>query len=61
MYTIIETEIFKRYAESIWRYDERQEFITWLAANPLAADRLHQGEVRQLADSLPESIERGNQ
>jgi hypothetical protein len=23
MYTIIETEIFKRYAESIWRDDER--------------------------------------
>lgn len=38
MYTIIETEIFKRYAESIWRDDERQEFITWLAANPLAGD-----------------------
>lgn len=38
MYTIIETEIFKHYAESIWRDDERQEFITWLAANPLAGD-----------------------
>ncbi len=38
MHTIIETEIFKRYAESIWRDDERQEFITWLAANPLAGD-----------------------
>jgi hypothetical protein len=33
MYTIIETEIFKRYAESLWRDDERHEFITWLAAN----------------------------
>lgn len=38
MYTIIETELFKRYAESIWRDDECQEFITWLAANPLAGD-----------------------
>ena len=38
MYTIIETEIFKRLVESMWRDDERQEFITWLAANPLAGD-----------------------
>lgn len=38
MYTIIETEIFKRYAQSIWNDGERQEFITWLAANPLAGD-----------------------
>ncbi len=38
MYTIIETDIFKRYAESIWRDGERHEFITWLAANPLAGD-----------------------
>lgn len=38
MYTIIETEIFKRYAQSIWDDGERLEFITWLAANPLAGD-----------------------
>ncbi|MES2818670.1 MAG: transcriptional regulator [Pseudomonadota bacterium] len=38
MYTIIETEIFKRYAESIWSDGECQEFITWLAVNPLAGD-----------------------
>lgn len=38
MYTIIETDIFKRYAEPIWDDGERQEFITWLAANPLAGD-----------------------
>lgn len=38
MYTIVETEIFKRYAESIWRDDERQEFIAWLAVNPFAGD-----------------------
>lgn len=38
MYTVIETEIFKRYAASIWRDDERHEFITWLAANPLVGD-----------------------
>ncbi|CAI8784854.1 putative transcriptional regulator [Pseudomonas sp. IT-P171] len=38
IFTIIETEIFKRYAESIWDDGERHEFITWLAANPLAGD-----------------------
>ncbi|UVJ43497.1 transcriptional regulator [Pseudomonas sp. LS1212] len=38
MYTIIETEIFKRYAEAIWSDGERQEFITWPASNPLAGD-----------------------
>ncbi|MFC0712201.1 transcriptional regulator [Azorhizophilus paspali] len=38
MYTIIETEIFKRYAESIWDDGEREAFIVWLATNPLAGD-----------------------
>ncbi|WP_150775483.1 transcriptional regulator [Pseudomonas fluorescens] len=38
MYTIIETDIFKRYAEAIWDEDERDEFINWLAANPLDGD-----------------------
>ncbi|WP_249677203.1 transcriptional regulator [Pseudomonas abieticivorans] len=38
MYTIIETETFKRQADSIWGDGERQEFIVWLAANPLVGD-----------------------
>lgn len=38
MYTIIETEIFKRYADAIWLDGEREEFIDWLASNPLAGD-----------------------
>lgn len=38
MYTVIETEVFKRYAESIWDDGERQAFIVWLAANPLSGD-----------------------
>lgn len=38
MYTIIETEVFKRYAESIWDDGERHEFIAWLAVNPLVGD-----------------------
>ena len=38
MHTVIETEIFKRYAESIWDDGEREDFIVWLAANPLSGD-----------------------
>ncbi|WP_312933522.1 transcriptional regulator [Pseudomonas sp.] len=38
MYTIIETEIFKRHSDAIWRDEERHEFITWLALNPMAGD-----------------------
>ncbi|HHH8878532.1 TPA: transcriptional regulator, partial [Pseudomonas aeruginosa] len=34
MRTVIETEIFKRYADDIWSDPEREEFITWIAANP---------------------------
>ncbi|MDF5857196.1 hypothetical protein P4197_00825 [Pseudomonas aeruginosa] len=34
MRTVIETEIFKRYADDIWNDLEREEFITWIAANP---------------------------
>ncbi|WP_050454390.1 hypothetical protein [Candidatus Burkholderia verschuerenii] len=36
MYTIIETESFVRFAAQIWQDDEREEFIAWLANNPLA-------------------------
>lgn len=38
MRTVIETEIFQRYSASIWADDERQQFIEWIAANPLAGD-----------------------
>ena len=38
MYTIIETEMFKRYADAIWVDGERHEFTNWLAGNPLAGD-----------------------
>ncbi len=38
MYTIIETEVFKRSAEPIWDEGERHEFIIWIAGNPLAGD-----------------------
>lgn len=38
MYTVSETEIFRRYAKDLWDDGEREAFITWLAANPLAGD-----------------------
>jgi hypothetical protein len=38
MYTIIETQIFSADAKDIWCEDERAEFCTWLAQNPLAGD-----------------------
>lgn len=38
MYTIIETHTFKRYAREIWQEDECQEFIVWIAENPLTGD-----------------------
>jgi len=38
MYTVAETEVFHRYAASIWSEAERVEFINWIAANPLAGD-----------------------
>ncbi|MGD9788546.1 MAG: transcriptional regulator [Sulfuricellaceae bacterium] len=38
MLTVIETPTFQRYAAQVWSDEERQEFIGWLAANPLAGD-----------------------
>ncbi len=38
MYTVIETEVFQRYAADIWRDGEREAFILWLANNPLSGD-----------------------
>ena len=31
-----ETGIFKRYASEVWTEAEREEFVTWIAANPEA-------------------------
>lgn len=36
--TVAETAVFQRYAAEVWSEDERHEFITWIAANPLAGD-----------------------
>jgi hypothetical protein len=38
MLTIIETSIFIKYAKVIWSDEERQEFIIWIASNPLAGE-----------------------
>ena len=38
MHTVAETEVFQRYAASIWSERERLEFIDWIAANPQAGD-----------------------
>ena len=38
MFTIVETELFKRDAADIWSDEERIEFCVWLAANPEAGD-----------------------
>jgi hypothetical protein len=38
MRTVSETAIFQKYAAEVWSEAERTEFITWIAANPLAGD-----------------------
>jgi hypothetical protein len=38
MRTVTETPTFQRYAASVWSDSEREEFICWIAANPLAGD-----------------------
>ena len=38
MKTVCETEIFIRYASSIWTDEEKSLFINWIATNPLAGD-----------------------
>jgi hypothetical protein len=45
MYTIIETEIFKRYADAIWLDGERENFFDWLATNPLAGEVIPSSQV----------------
>ena len=36
MRTVAETDVFKRYAEEVWSSGEREQFISWIAANPEA-------------------------
>jgi hypothetical protein len=38
MRTVAETPVFVRYAAQVWSDAERQEFISFIAANPQAGD-----------------------
>ena len=38
MRTVIETPTFKKQAEKFWSDDERLDFISWIAENPLSGD-----------------------
>ena len=38
MRNVAETQIFQRYADEVWSSDQRNEFISWIAANPEAGD-----------------------
>lgn len=43
MYTIAETEEFKRQAAQIWQEQERLDFFAYLAENPLQGDLIPNG------------------
>lgn len=38
MYTVIETDIFQKHIINIWTEEEKLEFVSWIANNPLAGD-----------------------
>ena len=38
IYTVTETPLFIQYAAKVWRDDEREAFINWIAENPEAGD-----------------------
>lgn len=38
MRTVIETPTFQKQADAIWSEDERLDFVTWIAQNPLAGE-----------------------
>ncbi len=60
MRTVAETEIFQRYAASIWSDDERTAFIDWIAENPLAGDVISgAGGCRKVRWSRPGMGKRG--
>lgn len=42
MYTIIEQPQFKKKADTLWNEEERSEFFTYLAKNPLVGDVIPQ-------------------
>ena len=38
MRTVAETPVFQRYAAEVWTAAEREQFISFIASNPLAGD-----------------------
>ncbi|OQY42332.1 MAG: hypothetical protein B6242_16325 [Anaerolineaceae bacterium 4572_78] len=44
MNTVIETPTFQKQFEKIWSEDERLDFISWIAVNPLAGDVIPNAE-----------------
>lgn len=38
MRTVAETDVFVKYVSAIWSDGEREEFVSWIAANPEAGD-----------------------
>ena len=42
MHTVIETEIFTKYAAGVWNEATYSEFVTYIAANPLVGDIIPQ-------------------
>ncbi|MDR2839620.1 MAG: type II toxin-antitoxin system RelE/ParE family toxin [Azonexus sp.] len=40
--TVIETPVYLRYADAVWREDEREAFVDFIAANPEAGDVIPQ-------------------
>jgi mRNA-degrading endonuclease RelE of RelBE toxin-antitoxin system len=60
MFTVAETDAFVRYASAVWSGDEREEFITWIANNPLAGDVIPgTGGLRKVRYSRQGSGKRG--
>ena len=38
LYTVCETPVFNQKAKDVWSDTEREQFIVWIAANPLSGD-----------------------
>lgn len=60
MFTIVESALFERLSKDIWSEDERAEFATFLAQNPLIGDVIpHSGGIRKVRWSSSGKGKRG--
>jgi hypothetical protein len=60
MHTVAETSVFVRYAAEVWSDTERQEFISYIAANPEAGDVIREsGGCRKVRWSRSATGKRG--